>query len=110
MIPAPSLFCVGVHSQTGLAVDEDPGTKPESPGDPGELHYADMDFPALDVANVIAVQPGELCQHFLTPAPFGAQYADAPADVAGERCGVEGLLFVRHLACICFPTGGQFCP
>ena len=108
MIPAPSLFCSGVHSQTGLAVDEDPGTKPERLGDPGQLHHADVDLGAFHVANVVAVQSGKFCQDLLTPAALGAQHAHAPANVAGERCGVEGLLFGRHLPCVFSSTEAGF--
>ena len=70
------------------SVNEDPWSKPECPGNAGELYDAHMDLGPLDMADVVAVESGEFRQHLLAPATLGAQDADAPPQLAGERRGL----------------------
>lgn len=68
-------------------------------GDFIQLRDADVKLPALGVADVIAVYPGEVGQDFLAPATPGAQHADASPKSAGEYAGIyflvgHGLLLI----------------
>jgi hypothetical protein len=57
----------------------------QAAGNRGERVEADVDFSALDLANMLVVLPGALGELLLTPAALKAQAPDVPADAIPDR-------------------------
>lgn len=45
----------------------------ERRGEPGKIFYPGIDLAALNMANIVPMQAGQLGQHFLAPATFDPQ-------------------------------------